>query len=200
MPLSNETKFAAIKAALDAGCNYFNAGEFYGPPDNNSLTLLRAYFERYPEDADRIVLNVKGALSMPSATPDAGKEAVAKSIDNIISTLGPIGRVHQYEVARKDTKVDYEKDSLATIDSYVKAGKIDGISCSEINASTIRSAAKSFKITAVELELSLFSIEPLTDGVLEACSELGIPVLAYCEYPRHFPFPGTTTNKYSKLL
>lgn len=72
---------------------------------------------------------------------------------------------------------------MAAIDEYVKAGKIGGISCSEINANTLREAASKFTITAVEVELSLFYNEPMTNGLLEACAELNIPVLAYCKSP-----------------
>lgn len=110
------------------------------------------------------------------------KENIRRSIDDCIKALGPAGRIASFEIGRKDPNADYENDTLATIDEYVKDGKIDGISCSEINANTLRSAAKRFKITAVELELSLFTTEPLTNGLLEACGELGIAALAYCKY------------------
>ena len=179
-PLSDEVCFAAIKAALDSGCNYFNGGEFYGPPDSNSLTLLRKYFDKYPEDAHKIVLNIKGCLG-PGHSPIGNKEFVASSVDNVLRMLGPVGHIDQFEPGRKDTKVDFEKDTLGTIDSYVQSGKIGGLALSEVNASTIRSAAKSFKITSVEVDLSLFHTDPLTNGILEACGELNIPVLAYCE-------------------
>lgn len=58
---SEEQAFAAMHAALTSGCNLWNGGEIYGTPDNNSLTLLKNYNTLYPEDADRVVLNIKGA-------------------------------------------------------------------------------------------------------------------------------------------
>lgn len=179
--LSDEQRFAAIKAALESGCNYFNGGEFYGTPEDNSLTLLNRYLAANPEDADSIVLNIKGGLG-PGHQPAGSSKDVAKSIDNVLRLLGSPGRVTQFEVGRKDPKVDYEEDTLATIDRYVKAGKLDGISLSEVSATTIRSAAKKFEITAVETEVSLFHTDPLTNGILEACGELNIPVVAYCKY------------------
>lgn len=196
-PLSDDIAFAAIRAALDSGCNYLNGGEFYGPPDANSLTLMRRYLEKYPEDADRIVLNIKGALG-PDYRPRGTKESVRKSIDNCLKTLGPVGRIGQFEAARKDPNSDYEEETLAAIDEYVKAGKIDGISCSEINVNTLRSAAKKYNITALEIEVSLFTPEPLTNGLLEACGELDIPVLAYCKLPLYFHTDSTKlTNNFS---
>ncbi|KAH6998420.1 NADP-dependent oxidoreductase domain-containing protein [Ilyonectria sp. MPI-CAGE-AT-0026] len=174
----DDQAFAAIRAALDAGCNYFNGGEFYGPPDGNSPALLRRYLERYPEDAARIVVNIKGGLGR-DYKPRGSKEGIRESIDACLQTLGPKGTIAQFEAARKDPNANYVEETLAAIDEYVKAGKIGGISCSEINANTLREAASKFTITAIEVELSLFYNEPMTNGLLEACAELNIPVLAY---------------------
>ncbi|KAF5969392.1 aldo keto reductase [Fusarium coicis] len=184
-PLPDEDAFAAIRTALDSGCNWFNGGEFYGPPDANSLALMRRYLERYPEDADRIVLTIKGGLG-PNYVPLGTKENIRRSIDDCLKTLGPVGRIASFEIGRKDPNVDYEEDTLAAINDYVKDGKIGGISCSELNANTLRSAAKKFKITALEIELSLFTTDPLTNGLLEVCGELDIPVLAYSPLGRGF--------------
>lgn len=51
-----------MRAALAQGCNFWNGGEFYGTPELNSLTLLKNYFTKYPEDADKVVLSIKGAF------------------------------------------------------------------------------------------------------------------------------------------
>ncbi|KJZ77413.1 hypothetical protein HIM_03137 [Hirsutella minnesotensis 3608] len=184
-PLPDEVCFAAIKAALECGCNYLNGGEFYGPPDNNSLTLLRKYLQKYPEDADKFVLNLKGSLDA-KLSPTGDRASVTASVENVLNIVSPVKFVDQYEPARKDSKVDFEKDTLSTIEPYVKSGKIGGLALSEVDAKTIRSAAKSFKITAVELELSLFHTAPLTNGILEACAELQIPVLASSPLSRGF--------------
>jgi pyridoxine 4-dehydrogenase len=51
-----------MKASLAAGCNFWNAGEFYGTESYNSLHLLNRYFTKYPEDADKVVLSIKGVV------------------------------------------------------------------------------------------------------------------------------------------
>ncbi|KAK4190559.1 NADP-dependent oxidoreductase domain-containing protein [Podospora australis] len=175
--LSEEQSFATIKAALEAGCNYMNGGEFYGPPENNSLTLLSKYYEKYPEDQDKIILNIKGCVN-PDFTPDDSPEGVKKSVGNCLRMIGGSGRITQFEPARKDPKVDIEV-TVAALEEQVKQGNIGGVSLSEVSAATIRRAAKVAKIQSVEIELSLWNTEPLENGVAEACAELGIPILAY---------------------
>ncbi|MGU9537306.1 aldo/keto reductase, partial [Proteus mirabilis] len=41
-------------------------------------------------------------------------------------------------------------------------------------------------ISAVEIELSLYALEPLTNGVAATCAELGIPIIAYSPIGRGF--------------
>lgn len=58
-----------MRTALENNCNLWNGGDFYGPPENNSLTLLKKYYEKYPEDADKVVLNIKSGVR-PGLKPD----------------------------------------------------------------------------------------------------------------------------------
>lgn len=64
-------------------------------------------------------------------------------------------------------------------EEYVKTGKIGGISLSEVSAATVDKAAKLTKIEAVEVELSLWSTDILSNGVAQACARNNIPVVAY---------------------
>jgi pyridoxine 4-dehydrogenase len=174
---TEEEGFAAIKAALAAGCNYLNAGEFYGTPDANSLTLLNNYFTKYPEDRDKILLNVKGCI-FENLSPNNSPAAVNTSVENCVRLLGGKCRIDQFEPARKDPKVDIET-TLATLKEHLEAGRIGGISLSEVSAATIRRAVKVTKIQSVEVELSLWATEPLENGIVKACAELDIPIIAY---------------------
>lgn len=168
-----------IKAALESGCNYMNGGQFYGSPDNNSLTLLNKYYEKYPEDKDKILLNIKGCVT-ENLVADASPAGVKASAETSARLIGGKGRIDQFEPARKDKKVEIET-TIAALKEQVDAGNIGGISLSEVSAATIRRAAKVARIESVEVELSLWSTEPLENGVAEACAELDIPILAYCK-------------------
>lgn len=174
--LSDEQAFAAMRAALDSNCNFWNGGEFYGPPDNNSLTLLKKYYEKYPDDAEKVLLNIKGGMK-PGLEPDGNPEFVKKSVAHCQEMLGGKGRIDMFECARVDPNVPLAQ-TLGALAELVDEGKIGGIAISEVNANTIREASKITKILAVEIELSLWSTDPLTNGVAEVCAELNIPILA----------------------
>ncbi|KJK75974.1 hypothetical protein H634G_08730 [Metarhizium anisopliae BRIP 53293] len=179
-PNSDEANFTAIKTAIESGCTFLNGAEFYGTdPEENSLTLLRRYFVKYPEDAERVAINIKGGRDFKTLGFDGSPEGVARSIEHSLEQLGPVGRISQWGMARRDLSHDYEDETLASIDGYVKSGRIDGISTSEINATTLRSAARKFRISALEIEVSLFHTDALTNGLCAACAELDIPVIAY---------------------
>ncbi|KAH6619616.1 NADP-dependent oxidoreductase domain-containing protein [Chaetomium sp. MPI-SDFR-AT-0129] len=179
--ITEEQAFATIKAALDAGCNYMNAGEFYGTPTDNTLTLLNNYYARYPEDIDKILLNVKGCV-FENFRPDCSPSAIRTSISNSVRLIGGGGegkvRINQFEPARKDPLLEIEP-IVEALKGYVEDGSIGGIALSEVSAATIRRAAKLVRVEAVEVEISLWSTEPLENGVAEACAELDIPILAY---------------------
>ncbi len=165
-----------MRAALEGGCNLWNGGEIYGPPERNSLVLLNKYYSKYPEDASKVVLNIKGGLGA-DFSPDGSPEGVRRSVENCLKQLGSTGKIDMFECARKDPKTPIEV-TMKALDELVKEGKIGGIALSEVNANTIREAAKMTKIAAVEVELSLFSTAILTNGVAKACAELKIPILA----------------------
>ncbi len=165
-----------MRAALSSGCNLWNGGEFYGTPENNSLTLLRKYYEKYPEDANRVVLNIKGSVH-PDLTPDGDPEFVRQSVLRCLDMLGNRGKIDMFECARRDRNTPLEK-TLGALAELVDQGKIGGVALSEVSAETIREAAKITKIVAVEIELSLWCTDPLTNGIVEACAELDIVIIA----------------------
>ncbi|RFU35928.1 hypothetical protein B7463_g399, partial [Scytalidium lignicola] len=183
-PPSDERCFAAMKAALAAGCNFWNGGEFYGTPEHNSLTLLARYFAKYPEDADKVILSIKGGYG-PSG-PDSSPEGVRRSLDNCIKLIDGKKKIDIFECSRVDKKTPIETTMKVLEEEYVKTGKIDGISLSEVGAATIRRAAAVTKIVAVEVELSLFSTDIFKNGVAETCGELNIPIVAYSPIGRGF--------------
>ncbi|MCJ1394706.1 Pyridoxine 4-dehydrogenase [Xylographa bjoerkii] len=184
-PCPEPQAYEAMRAALSHGANFWNGGEFYGPPERNSLQLLNRYFTKYPEDADKVVLSIKGNINPETHQPDGSEEGVRQSVDNCIKLLDGTKHLDIFECARVDPKIPIES-TIEALAKLVEEGKITGISLSEVKESTIRRAAKVHQICAVEVELSMWETNVLTNGVAAACAELKIPLVAYSPLGRGF--------------
>ena len=170
-----------MRAALEGGCTFWNAAEFYGTPEWNTQTLLAAYFKQYPEDAEKVVLSVKGAFHFPTFQGDGSPESVKRSLDKILKDLDGTKKVDIFECARVDPNTPLEVTLKYLEEEYVQKGIIGGIGLSEVREETIRKAAKITRIVAVEIELSLWATHVLENGVAVSCGELNIPLIAYVQ-------------------
>lgn len=135
----------------------WNGGEFYGKPEYNSLVLLERYLEKYPEDASKFVLNIKGGADLQTLRPDGSAEGIRRTLDNCIRQLNGRKKIDQFECARRDQTVPME-ETFGVMNEYIEAGKLGGVALSEVRAETIHEAVKHTKVVAVEVELSLYAV------------------------------------------
>ncbi|KAJ5527646.1 hypothetical protein N7513_011805 [Penicillium frequentans] len=187
-----DVAFETLNKALELGANFWNGGELYGTPDYNSLHLLNKYFTKYPENAEKVVLSIKGGLKVGQLTPDGSEENIRRSVDECLKVLDGKKKVDIFECARQDKNFPVEH-TVEVLAKCVKEGKIGGIGLSEVDAETIRRAAKVHTIAAVEVEMSLWSTDILENDIAKACAELNIPVIAYSPLGRG-ALTGTVTS------
>ena len=117
--------------------------------------LLERYFEKYPEDADKVVINIKGGANPKTHRADGTPENTRRSLDDSISQLKGRKQIDLFEFGRRDPNVPMEVTFSLMDKEYVQTGKIGGVSLSEVRAETIHEAVKYTKVAAVEVELSL---------------------------------------------
>ncbi|KAI1454754.1 putative aldo/keto reductase [Annulohypoxylon moriforme] len=178
-PLPDEEAFAVLKAALAAGVNVWNGGDFYGTPEHNSLHLLARYFSKYPEDADKVVICIKsGVADVKRLLIDCSPDAVRRYVANANKTLGGHKKIDIFGMGRVDPKVPIE-ETVRALKELVDKGGIGGIQLSEVSAASIRRAASVAKIDMVENEVSLWATQVFDNGVAATCAELGIPIVAH---------------------
>ncbi|KAH8805320.1 putative pyridoxal reductase [Xylogone sp. PMI_703] len=170
-PTPDAQAFATLRTALSQGANFWNGGDLYGTPTNNSLHLLNRYFTKYPEDASKVVLSIKVGAS-------GSRQGIQSSLDRCLDTLNGVKSIDVFQLARITNGPALET-TIQSLAKLVEDGKVGGIGLSEVDASTIRRAHKVHPIAAVEVELSLWSRDILTNGVFTTCKELGIPIVAY---------------------
>lgn len=182
-PPSQEECFNLLNTALSTNANFWNGGELYGTPERNSLHMLNEYFERYPENASKVLLSMKGGFVPGTQIPDGSEANLRRSVDECNRVLAGRKTVDIFECARADPNTAIE-DVIKVLAQLVKEGKIGGVGLSEVKAETIRRAHAVHPISVVEVELSLWETSVLSNGVAQVCGELGIPIAAYAPLSR----------------
>jgi aryl-alcohol dehydrogenase-like predicted oxidoreductase len=175
-PTDRAESIATIHAALAAGIDLLDTGDFYGM-GHNELLIAEAVRDR-PRDDYR--LSVKfGAQRGPDnawlgydASPPAVKTALAYSL----TRLG-VDHIDIYRPARLDSDVPIE-ETVGAIGELVQAGYVRHVGLSEVGAETIRRAAATHPISDLQIEYSLIS-RGIEAEIVPACRELGIAITAY---------------------
>ncbi|KAH8929389.1 Aldo/keto reductase [Atractiella rhizophila] len=176
----DERAFPAIKAAIDSGSTFINAGEFYNRPEEPgaNLKLLARFFKAYPGYADKVFLSVKGATNLENLHPDCSSENLRGSVDRILAHLDGTKKLDLFQPARIDRSRSIE-DIVKDLKGLIEEGKFDHIGLSEVSAATLKRAQAVYPISLVEAEYSVWSQDIENNGLLEACKELKIPIVGY---------------------
>lgn len=183
VPQPATDSYSALSTALAQGANFWNGGELYGTPERHSCHLLKEYFTLRPQDADKVVLSIKGGLVPGQMKADGSAKNVRRSVEDCLSVLDGTKSIDIFECARVDVNTPLE-ETIGTLAELVKEGKIGGIGLSEVKASTIERAHAIHPIAAVEVELSLWATDILENGIAATCAKLGIPIVAYSPLSR----------------
>jgi aryl-alcohol dehydrogenase-like predicted oxidoreductase len=174
-PADESESIATIHAALDAGINLIDTGDFYGM-GHNELLVGRALAGR----RDKALISVKfGALRDPKGGWlgfDGRPAAVKNFLSYSLARLG-VDYIDIYRPARLDPAVPIE-DTIGAIAEMIKAGYVRHVGLSEMGAETIRRAQAVHPVTDLQIEYSLVSRNP-EDKIFPVLRELGISVTAY---------------------
>jgi aryl-alcohol dehydrogenase-like predicted oxidoreductase len=167
---------ATIHAALGAGINLFDTGDFYGM-GHNEMLLGEALAGR-PRNS--YLLSVKfGAQRDPAgnwlgydARPSAVKTALAYTLKRLRTDYVDI-----YRPARLDPNVPIE-DTVGAIADLVKAGYVRYLGLSEVGSATLRRAHAVLPACDLQIEYSLIA-RGIEASVLPTCRALGLGLTAY---------------------
>jgi aryl-alcohol dehydrogenase-like predicted oxidoreductase len=179
-PADEKESIATIHAALDAGMNLLDTGDYYASGDNE-LLIGRALQGR----RDKALVSVKfGALRGPDRGwlgMDTRPAAVKNFLGYSLKRLG-VDHIDIYRPGRLDPAVPIE-DTIGAIADMVKAGYVRHIGLSEVGPETIRRAQAVHPIADLQIEYSLVSRGPEAK-IFPVLAELGIGVTAYAVLSR----------------
>lgn len=181
---SDAESIAVIHHALDAGVNFLDTADMYGPHTNEVL-VGRAIAGR----RDEVFLATKFGIRLDPDDPhargvDGRPEYVAAACEASLRRLD-VETIDLYYQHRVDPQVPIE-DTVGAMARLVEQGKVRHLGLSEASAETLRRAHAVHPINALQSEYSLWSRDPETDGTLDACRELGIGFVPYSPLGRGF--------------
>ena len=175
-PADEKESIETIHAALDAGINLLDTGDFYGM-GHNELLIAEALHGR---DRDRVVLSVKFGGLRDAGGGFLGFDGRPAAVKNFLAySLQRLGTDHVdiYRPARLDPDVPIE-ETVGAVAECIAAGWVRHLGLSEVGADTVRRAHAVHPVADVQLEYSLMS-RSLETKVLPTTRELGIATTAY---------------------
>lgn len=166
---------ATIQAALDAGINFLDTGDFYGAGHNESLVAQAIKGRR-----DDAFLSIKCGGQFSSKGVFLGVDGRPNSIKNYanysLQRLG-VDVIDLYQPCRIDPEVPFE-DTIGAIKDLIVEGKVRYLGVSEVGAKNLRLAHSIHPVTALETEYSL-ACRSIEKSILPTARELGIGILSY---------------------
>jgi aryl-alcohol dehydrogenase-like predicted oxidoreductase len=188
--LDEPASAAVIRAALDAGVNFFDTADIYGGTRSEEY-VGRALKGR----RDSVVIATKFGMKVDERRHGAAPAYVRQACEDSLRRLGT-NYIDLYQLHRPDPTVPIG-DTLAALGELVRAGKVREIGCSNFSAAQIREAEAAVaqgapRFVSVQNEYSLLHREPERE-VIPECERLGLAFLPY------FPLAsGLLTGKYRR--
>src|ERR1700761_4143663 len=183
-PLTKEEGIGLIRGAVERGVTFFDTAEVYGPFVNEQVVG-----EALAPVRDQVVIATKFGFDIDFETREnrgvsSRPEHIIKAIDGSLKRLGveTIDLLYQHRV---DPNVPIE-DVAGTVKELIAQGKVKHFGMSEPGVQTLRRAHAVQPVAALQNEYSLWWREPETNGILEACDELGIGFVPYSPLGKGF--------------
>jgi aryl-alcohol dehydrogenase-like predicted oxidoreductase len=135
-----------LQAAVEAGVNFIDTAEAYGPQFNESLIAEALY--PYKKD---LLIATKGGFNRPGPdqwVPNGDPAYIQSNIEGSLKRL-KVDTIDLWQLHRIDPNVPVEK-SLAPVAAAVQAGKIRYVGLSEVSIPQIEQAEKIVPIVSVQ--------------------------------------------------
>jgi aryl-alcohol dehydrogenase-like predicted oxidoreductase len=180
--LSNEESVKLVRQAIERGVTFFDTAEVYGPFTNEEIVG-----EALKPVRDQVVIATKFGFNIVDgkmAGMNSRPEHIREVCDASLKRLG-IQVIDLFYQHRVDPNVPIE-DVAGAVKGLIAEGKVRHFGLSEPGAQTVRRAHAVQPVAALQNEYSLWTRGPETNGILDACEELGIGLVAYSPLGKGF--------------
>ena len=172
--LPADTVQEIVDASLKGGVNWFDTAEIYGR--GRSERALAGALTRLGKKPGEVVLATKW-WPLPRVA-----SSIVNTIDKRLECLNPFGiDLHQIHHPYTLAGVGAQANAMADL---VQAGKIKTVGVSNYSAKRMRAthevlARRGVPLVANQMQYNLLDRRIESNGVMDACKELGITLIAY---------------------
>ena len=173
-PSDAQEAVATLHRALELGVTFWDTADIYGFGANEEL--LR---EVLVPNREKVFLATKFGFvadGQGGSRVDVRPERIAAACDASLQRLG-IDTIDLYYAHRLDPAVPVE-EMIGAMGALVQAGKVRFLGVSEASAASLRRAAATHPIAALQSEYSLFTRDVEAE-ILPACRELGVSLVPF---------------------
>ena len=164
-----------LKAAVEAGVDFIDTADSYGP--NVSEELIAEALYPYPP---KLVIATKGGFLRTGPnqwTMDAHPDHLKKALEGSLTRL-KLDRIDLYQLHRVDPKVPFEK-TLEFLQDVQEKGLVRHIGLSEVTVDNIKMAQQYIKVVSVQNKYSVDN--RVWESVLDYCGTQEIAFIPW--YP-----------------
>ncbi len=172
-----------LETALDAGMNLVDNADVYGFDWGGTgfgqvEEILGSVLAAAPGLRDRMVLATKGGIKPP--LPYDSSQAYLRNACDASLTRMRVDVIDLYQIHRPDMYT-HPEDVAATLTALRDAGKIREVGISNHTPAQVAAlqAHLDFPIVANQPEFSAAHLDPMRDGTLDQCMQLGITPMAW---------------------
>jgi predicted oxidoreductase len=172
-----------LEAALDAGMNLVDNADVYGFDWGGTgfgqvEEILGSVLAASPDLRDRMVLASKGGI-LPPLPYDSSPAYLRSACEASLTRMG-VDVIDLYQIHRPDLYA-HPADVAATLTELRNAGKIREVGISNHTPAQVAAlqAHLDFPIVANQPEFSATHLDPMRDGTLDQCMQLGIAPMAW---------------------
>lgn len=190
-PVPQSTVNTILEQCLSDGVTFWDTADIYSPMKSGKLGYneeqIGAFFKSHTDARSKVFLATKFVNRVTEkgerfmdGSPEWCKQACHDSLSRL-----DVDHIDLYYAHRPDPNVDVT-ETVKAMKELKDQGKIRYIGVSEYNLQQLEAANKVAHIDAVQIEVSPWTPEALTNGILEWCEKNNTALVAYSPLGRGF--------------